>query len=303
MEVLEDFLRDCRLRGRTKRTLEGYKSSVSEFLTIYPEPERVTTDELEAYLEVLQRRDLKIKTMKSYFSAVSSLYEYLIFKKRTSVNPVLPFRQRYLDKPNKSDRRQLLSVNSMRLLINSIPLDHIREIAMLVTLAKTGARKQEFIDILAEDVDTERMILKLPQPDKRYNRFIPMDHELCVVLETYLEWRQRNVRDECPYLWINQRGHQIDKDEPNKVIQEFAYPIGLHEPGGPLERRLRCHSFRKFFTHHLVKAGMPEIFVQVLRGDSLKDAAWKDNYLEPEDLINEEIRDAFLVKIPQLICY
>ena len=107
-----------------------------------------------------------------------------------------------------------------------------------------------------------------------------------------------NVIDYCYYLLINQRGHQIDRNEPNKI-----YPIDLHEPGGPLERRLTCRCFRTFFTHHLVKAGMPEIFVQVLRGDSSKDAAWKDNYLEPEDLINEEIKDAFLIKIPQLICY
>lgn len=301
--LLQDFLIDCSLRGRTNRTIEGYRSAVGEFLEHFPRPEKVAKEELRQYLGTLQERNLKISTVKGYFSAVSSFFEYLIYEEKVTANPVLPFRQRYLDKPTKYDRRQLLSVDSMRMLINSIPFSDILSLAILICLAKTGARRQEFLDILAKDVDLKRGIIKLPQTEKRYNRFLPMDPELYAIMEIYMEWREKHVRPGCEYLWITPRGYHIDEDKPNEIIAMYAEPLGLHEPGGPLERRLTCHCFRKFFTHHLTKNGMPELFLQVLRGDSLKDAAWKDNYIEPEDLINEEIRVSYFSTVPELICY
>ena len=303
MELSDDFLKDCRLRGRTNRTIEGYRSAIREFLEYFPEPERVGKEELKEYLGKLQERDLKGRTIKSYFSAVSSFYEYLIYEEKVQANPMLPFRARYLDKPAKHERRQLLSVKQMRELINSIPPEEIRDIAMLVVLAKTGARRNEFINILAEDVDFKRAILRLPEASKRNNRYIPMDNELFIVLETYMEWRKTRVKPGCKYLWITHRGHHFNEEDINRMIAYYAEPLGLHRPGGPLEKRLTCHCFRKFFTHHLTKNGMTELFVQILRGDSLKDAAWKDNYIEPEDMINEEIRYMYSDTAPQLICY
>lgn len=305
MEVLYKFLDDCTLRGRTKRTVEGYQSSIKEFLEYFPEPEHVTKYELRDYLGSLQNRNLRVSTIKGYFSAVSSFYEFLIYEEMVQANPILPFRQRYLDKPTKYERRQLLSVDSMIQLINSIELeyDNLREIALLVTLAKTGARKQEFLDLVVEDIDFKRCILRLPDAAKRNNRLIPMDIELQVVLEEYLKWRQVHARADTPYLWITERGGRIHKDYPNEAIAFYARPLGLHESNGPLEKRLTCHCFRKWFTHHLVKNGMTEVYMQILRGDSLKDAAWKDNYLEPEDLIDQEIREEYLNCIPQLLCY
>lgn len=305
MSYLNEFLYDCTLRGRTKRTVEGYRSSIKEFLDYFPEPERVTKSELRDYLAVLQARDLKMSTIKGYFSAVSSFYEYLLYEESIQVNPVLPFRARYLDKTIKNDRRQLLSVKMMRQLIDSIELefDNVQDIAMLVTLAKTGARKQEFLGLRKGDLDFNRKFIKLPDAAKRNNRFIPMDAELQVVLEEYLKWRQLYARADVPYLWITQRGSRIHKDYPNEVIAYYAEPLDLHDPHGPLEHRFTCHCFRKWFTHHLVKNGMTEVYMQILRGDSLKDAAWKENYIEPEDLIDSEIRREYLACMPAIVCY
>ncbi|WP_406657403.1 phage integrase N-terminal SAM-like domain-containing protein [Methanolobus sp. ZRKC2] len=303
MELLDDFLRNCKLRGRTERTLEGYKSTVGEFLNLFPEPETVTSDELEIYLETLQKRKLVIKTQKTYFSAISTFYEYLIYKKIAIANPVLPFRKWYLDKPNKSKRKQLLSVDQMRMLLNSIPDDRIDVIAMIMVFARGGPRKQEFLDLRKDDVDFQRKMIKLPQKEKRYNQIILMDIELEIVMEAYFDWyNQHNIYDS-PYLWIAENGRRLNKNDPNKIIQEFAEPVGLHDPNGPSERRLTTHCFRKFMTHHFTKNGMPSIFLQLLRGDSLSDKAWKDNYLEPEDLIDNEVRTCFEYTAPPLLCY
>jgi site-specific recombinase XerD len=74
--LLDDFLKACKRRGRTSRTIEGYRSSVGEFLRMYPEPELVTQEDLEDYLDHLLDRGLVYKTIKGYFSSISTLYEF-----------------------------------------------------------------------------------------------------------------------------------------------------------------------------------------------------------------------------------
>ena len=103
MQLLYDFLSDCKARRRTKRTLETYKSNVAEFLQHFPEPEKVGKHDLRYYLEYLQDRGLKDSTLKGYFSALSTFYDYLIYEEIATANPILPFRQRFLDKPTKHE--------------------------------------------------------------------------------------------------------------------------------------------------------------------------------------------------------
>ena len=109
MQLLHDFLKDCQTRRRSKRTLETYKSNVGEFLEYFPDPENVDKNDLRHYLGYLQNKGLKDSTLKGYFSALSSFYDFLIYEEVAHTNPILPFRQRFLDKPTKNERRQLLT--------------------------------------------------------------------------------------------------------------------------------------------------------------------------------------------------
>lgn len=295
--LISEFLTDCQIRGRTKRTLETYKGVVTEFLQYYPRPEEVGKRDLRDYLAHLQERDLAIGTLKGYFSALSTLYDYLIFEEVTNTNPIVPFRQRYIDQPTKNERRQIPSLKDVRTLLGSI--DEIREIAMIVTLAKTGARLGEYIGLQIDDIDFHRSVLKLPEEEKRHNQFIPMDDELQGTLEVYMEWRNRKARSK--WLWISNHGKRIHKDYTNAVLAYYAKPLNLHEPGGPLERRLTAHCFRGFFTTQLRKAGMIEEYLQVLRGDSLQKQTWKNHYLSDEYLGFEEIRKEYLRCMPELL--
>lgn len=97
MDLLSNFERDLELRRRSHRTVQGYRSNVKEFLQFYPDPSIVTYDHLEEYLSYLLRKELKPSTLKSTFSAISSFYEFLIYKRVVDFNPVTGFRKRFLD--------------------------------------------------------------------------------------------------------------------------------------------------------------------------------------------------------------
>lgn len=296
-ELLDDFIFDCQSRSRVKRTIETYRGNVREFLEFYPEPEKVDNHDLREFLAHLQRRNLKISTLKGYFSALSTFYDYLIFEEIAETNPILPFRRRYLDKPTKNDRRQLIAIRAMKKLIGSI--EPIREQAMILTLAKHGVRLGEYLGLKDENIDLRKDVITYPHKAKRHNRVLPIDDELHEVLIEYKTWRKKHATTD--WFWVTDfGGGRIHKDYTNAVIAHYAEPLGLHEPNGPLEKRLTCHCFRKWFTHHLFAAGMDETSIMILRGDSLKKHAWSGSYLEPDEL-TEQVRADYLKCIPKLL--
>ncbi|MEM3365432.1 MAG: phage integrase N-terminal SAM-like domain-containing protein [Candidatus Methanomethyliaceae archaeon] len=84
-ELLNRFLEDCRLRNMTERSIVGYKSCIACFFRFLSES-RVGVREVEnqilkdflGYLKYSKK--LKYKTVKWYFSAISGLYDFMVFE-------------------------------------------------------------------------------------------------------------------------------------------------------------------------------------------------------------------------------
>jgi integrase/recombinase XerD len=269
---LERFILDCRAKGLTKHSIETYKSNVSEFLIYNPDPKLVTIDHLRSYLEKLRYRELSNSTIKGYMSAVSSLYDFLVFEKEIPANPVIPFQKRYLDhiKPHP-ESRQLISIEDMRALYQEAR--NPQEKAMILVLAKTGIRRGELHDLKESDLDFDRKIIQVPQKPKRSCNIAIMDPELENVLKDLILWRSWRAKTD--WLWISKRGGRIHKDKLGRILAELGRKLHLHQDKGPLSRKLTPHCFRHWFTTHLFRAGMDPQYIKFLRGDSLRKESWQ----------------------------
>ncbi|WMW26480.1 tyrosine-type recombinase/integrase (plasmid) [Methanolobus sediminis] len=301
MGLIEKFEHDLSLRRRSERTVRSYSCNVREFLKHNPEPENVSYDDLELYLYHLQKRNLKISTLKSNFSAISSFYEFLIYKKITDNNPVLHFRKRYLDTSNDSNRRQILTVSNVRDLINSI--DFIRELAIAMLFAKTGIRRTELLELKPGDIDFIKDVIIIARKKRAKNLIRFIDDELHIVLLQYFVWRdarQRIGKCKTDYLFISDAGGRIHKDYINEFLQMYAMPLGLHDPNGSLESQLTSHCFRGFLVTHLRRAGMKKEHIQTLLGHSTKNEVWSGFYLSID---MELVKDDYFRCVPVLIDY
>ena len=99
--LVEDFVKDCALRGMSPRSIPHY-GYIPKVFKGYLEDRNasfldVDKDLLRGFIEYLRiEKRAAGKTVENYFAVLSTFYDYLAFEGIVPSNPVLPIRRRYL---------------------------------------------------------------------------------------------------------------------------------------------------------------------------------------------------------------
>ena len=300
--LIEDFCRDCKLRGMTEESMRRYKSSLKIF-TQFLKQKRLNVNDVDVYTlrdflrYIIFERKNKHKTVENYFSALSAFYDYLAFEGIANTNIVLPFRKRYLRRyKNGFDdpERKLLSIEEMSKLVNSIMDPRDKTIAVL--LAKTGIRRGELLRLDIEDINWEEYSITLKPTPKRSNRIVFFDDECAIVLRRWLKIREK-LNPPTKALFISYQSlKRLDRNSLYRAVTKYAKRLGFHNPESPrLEDHFGPHCFRHWFTTWLLRNGMPREYVKELRGDKRKEAIDIYHHID-----KQELRKAYLACIPKL---
>ncbi len=303
---IKDFSEDCRSRGLTQHTIATYKSNVATFLNYVDNPLNVDISTLRKFLDHLKEMEFKRgksikkgvhpKTIKAYFSAISTYYDFLVFNRQLEISPIPSFTKRYLSRIkqqyNGENTRQLITIDQMKQLINlDMP---IQDRAILMVLVKTGIRRGELLSIDSGDLNLEKKEIILKPKAKRTNRLVIFDDETARVLQLFLDWRKTRTKTDA--LFISPLGLRLNKEVPNEILARHGSILGLHDPNGALNQKLTPHCMRHSFTTYLRREGMPREMIQELRGDRRKDAI--DIY---DHIDLSELKDRYFKCIPRLL--
>ena len=300
--IVEEFRQDCLVRGLAEKSVESYLNSIKicsgylagqkkDILTI----DRVA---IQGYIEYLRlERGVSLKTVMMHLTALSTLYEFLIFEGHLESNPVLAVRRRYSRRyknGNEAQTRQLIGIEDMARIINS-EMD-IRNKTIITLLAKTGIRRNELITLDVSDVNLVENRIKLKPTAKRSNRTLFIDDECSFLLRRWLRIRETVNKKKSPALFLSKWANRITRTDVYDAVTKAAERVGLHDPESErLEDHFGPHCCRHWFTTHLRRAGMRREFIQELRGDSRKEAI--DIY---DHIDLKELKEAYLSAIPQL---
>jgi len=264
---------------------------------------KLDNDGLEQLLHYLQdERGISNSTIGDYFKVLSSFFNYLEFKELVVKNIVPNFRRRYLrqrmkNQDNNGDsKRQLISVEQMRDLVNSI-IDP-RDRAILILLAKTGVRLSELEGIEISDIDFTRRTIRLKKNGKRSNLKVLFDLEAESVLRRWIKARGTMDYDgDALFITYDMRERRpLSSRGIRDSVTKYAKRLGIHKDGGRLEEKLTPHCCRHWFTTHLRRAGMPREYIKYLRGDSLNETMDIYNHID-----FEELRESYDRCIPKLL--
>ena len=123
--MIEEFRADLKTRRLSRDTQLQYPTYVKALAKFTGgDLLGVTENTLVAYLDHIQSKNMALTSLRRYYSAIGGFYDFLMFKKFVSVNPVSSmFKKRYLHEyktHNTSQRRKCISVDEARLLVESI---------------------------------------------------------------------------------------------------------------------------------------------------------------------------------------
>jgi len=300
-ELIERYRKDCVRQGMAPSSVKSYVSSIlifNQYLKNHGlEPLQVDKDVLRDFLDHLLEKNLVQKTIKGYFTKISSFYDFLVYEDYMDSNPAPAVRKRYVRsyKDNDSGQmRKLISIKEMTMLINST-LD-IRDKAVIALLAKTGIRRNELITLDIDDIDWVEQSIRLKPTAKRTNRTIFFDDETAFILKRWLRSRESRNKKKSKALFINSMGDRLNRHGVYDAVTIAAARVGIHSPESDrMEDHFSPHCCRHWFTTHLRRAGMPREFIQELRGDVRKEAI--DIY---DHIDRKELRESYLAHIPQM---
>jgi integrase/recombinase XerD len=148
---------------------------------------------------------------------------------------------------------------------------------LLMTLYSTAARRAELCRLKVQDIDSQRMMIRIYQGKGGRDREVPLSPKLLETLRVYFRWMRPTT-----FLFPGTvRGVRADVPiSPNTVW--FACRQAAQKAG--ITKRLSPHSLRHSCASHLLEAGADLRTIQVLLGHSRLEHTLIYLHLSPKHL-------------------
>ncbi len=211
---------------------------------------RVGPDDLRRYqVYLLEERKLAVGTVVAEIAALR--FFFLRVLKRRDMKEDLPYPKR---------RKRLPVVLSpeevQRLIAGAKNLYHR---TLLLTLYGAGLRRSEVAHLKVQDIDSQRMLLRVDQGKGGRDREVPLSPTLLLALREYYRWMRPTT-----YLFPGTRdGWRADKPITTKPIWEA---VRLAAQRAQIDKPVTPHTLRHSYATHLLEAGADLRTIQLLLG-------------------------------------
>jgi site-specific recombinase XerD len=250
--------------GRSERTLKGYRSTLGYLLAFLGDVDvdAVTITDLRRYAAELRGRSTRYAdnpyaatqqgglspfTVASYLRGIKRLFNWLTEEGVLTTNPAQRLRvqtpQRREPKAvDLEDFRRLLAATA-----DNTP-DDIRDRALLLLLADTGARAGGVCHLRLGDVDPARMTVRLTEKGEK-TRVVPLSETTVAAVAAWLV-----VRPAVDVNWIfvtlgpRNYGARLSEDGLKEVLRRLKRQSGV-------KGRVNPHSFRHGFAREWIRNG------------------------------------------------
>ena len=261
--LIEEYLAGLQIeRGAALNTLAAYRRDLKGFESFLTRERRAIGDvgvtDLSRYLGGLRRRGLGGRSIARHLSAVRGLYRFLLEAGRVPRDPT-----QHLDSPRPARRLpRTLSMADAAALVEAPDAtrpDGLRDRALLELLYASGLRASEVLGLRIEDVNFKAgYVIVIGKGDRQ--RLVPAGARALDWVRRYLSTiRPRQVRRECPALFLNRSGGAMSRQALWGLIRRAARRAGLRAAVSP-------HTLRHSFASHLLERGADLRSVQAMLG-------------------------------------
>jgi integrase/recombinase XerD len=268
-QLRQKMLEELQRRNYSHRTAKTYVRIVREFATYFHQPpDKLGPEQIRQYqAHLFQAKKLAPATVSQYVSALRFLFVKTL--RRHFLAEYIPF--------PKSRKRlpTVLSPEEVTRLIDAACNLYHR--TLLMTLYSTAARRAELCQLKVQDIDSQRMMIRINQGKGGRDREVPLSPKLLETLRVYFRWMRPTT-----FLFPGTvKGVRADVPiTPNVVwlaCRQAAQRAGI-------TKRLSPHSLRHSCASHLLEAGADLRTIQVLLGHSRLEHTLIYLHLSPKHL-------------------
>jgi integrase/recombinase XerD len=268
-QLRKKMLEELQRRNYSHRTAKTYVRIVRDFAEYFHQPpDKLGPEQIRQYqAHLFQARKLSPATVSQYVSALRFLFVKTL--RRHFLAEYIPF--------PKSRKRlpTVLSPEEVTRLIDAACNLYHR--TLLMTLYSTAARRAELCRLKVQDIDSQRMMIRIHQGKGGRDREVPLSPTLLEILRVYFRWMQPQT-----FLFPGTvKGVRADVPiTPNVVwlaCRQAAQRAGI-------TKRLSPHSLRHSCASHLLEAGADLRTIQVLLGHSRLEHTLIYLHLSPKHL-------------------
>jgi integrase/recombinase XerD len=245
------LLEEIERRNYTQATAHAYVSAIRRFAEYFRcSPDKLGIEHVRQYQ--LHRLEQKIKphSIAVEISALRFLYNKVLRRRYSREDLPLP-------RTHKYEIPVILSTEEVARLIDAAP--NLRYRTILMTLYSTGMRRAELCGMRPEDIDKERMMLRIPHGKGNKPREVPLSRKLLDQLRTYYRSVQHRNGWMFPSRQVKRPGEPITDKTVWHACRVSARRAGITKPIHP-------HTLRHSFATHLFDNGADLPVVQTLLG-------------------------------------
>jgi integrase/recombinase XerD len=244
------MLAELQRRNYAHTTAVAYIRALQNVAThFHLPPDRLKPEQIRDYQAyLLHKRKLSPRTVHQHVAALKFFFIHTL--KRY-------FRWEQIPYPKTPQRLPvILSPEEVRRLIDAA--SNLFHRAILMTLYSTGMRRAELMHLKVNDIDNQRMVIRIHQGKGGKDRDVPLSLKLLETLREYWRWMK-------PQTYLFPSNHKIRKGlcisgrGVFEICRASAKRAGITKKIGP-------HTLRHSFATHLVDSGADLRTIQLLLG-------------------------------------
>ena len=244
IQLMEQKLK---LKGYAANTRKTYITQFRDFVRFFPDnrPEELGEDEIRHYLlYLIDKRKVGIAAQNTAINAIKFYYERVLRQERKVY---------YLERPMKERKLpHVLSQEEIVHIFERIP--NLKHRLAIMLIYSGGLRRSELLNLKPGDVDLTRGIIFVRGGKGRKDRQTLLAKNLIPSIKQYLEnYKPRK------WLFEGAGGAQYSAASLQAIFKRALMAAGISKDA-------TLHTLRHSFATHLLEAGTPTRYIQVLLG-------------------------------------
>ena len=258
------FIDDLRLKNFSDSTIKVYVQAIEKFAKFLGRsPDESTAEDVRAFLIHELDRGLSRSYCVIQQNALRHLYLDTLGRTDELQSIPRPKRERRLPVVlSREEVRRLFAVTG-----------NLKHKALLMVAYDAGLRLSEILNLRSEDIDSQRMVIRVRQGKGKKDRYTRLSAGLLKLLREY--WREYR-----PEAWLFPgacRNKRYDIATPGHILKKLCRKAGI-------TKRVSMHTLRHSFATHLLEAGTNLRVIQRLLGHANIQTTCLYTHLSIEDL-------------------